>query len=237
MPTVAVRWTLAVGTIAASLAFVACGDDDSVSTGSSAAALVPADALVYADAVVRPEGDQREHVEAALGTLLGVDDPGATIVEALEGEFAAEDTELDYAEDLEPWLGERGGVFFLNFEDDSDGAFVLEATDDAAAQAALERIVEAEGEPRSATYEGVEYTRNDEGDAAGLVDGFAVIGSNAGFEAAVDTSAGESLADSDTYAQALETAADDRLVTVYAEPGNILDVVVGSGDLTDQDAA
>jgi hypothetical protein len=239
MPTVAVRWTLAVATIAASLAFVACGDDDdgSVPTGSGVAALVPADALVYADAVVRPEGDQREHVETALGTLLGVDDPGATIVEALEGEFAAEDTELDYAEDFEPWLGERGGVFFLNFEDDSDGAFVLEATDDAAAQAALERIVEAEGEPRSATYEGVEYTRNDEGDAAGLVDGFAVIGSNAGFEAAVDASAGESLADSDSYAQALETAADDRLVTVYAEPGNILDVAVGSGDLTDQDAA
>src|SRR5918996_1649172 len=98
---------------------------------------MPTAAVVYADAVVRPEGDQGEHVETALGTVLGVDDPGATIVEALEGEFAAEDTELDFAEDFEPWLGERGGLFFLSFEDDSDGAFVFEATDGAAAQAAL----------------------------------------------------------------------------------------------------
>jgi Protein of unknown function (DUF3352) len=238
MPTVAVRWSLALATIALSLAFVACGDDDDDSepTGSGVAEVVPADALVYADAVVRPEGDQRDNVESALGTVLGVDDPGATIVDALEEEFAAEDTELDYAEDFEPWLGERGGLFFLNFEDDSDGAFVLEATDDAAAQTALESIVETEGEVRRATYEGVEYTRNDEGDAAGVVDGFAVIGSKAGFEAAVDASAGESLADSDSYAQALETAADERLVTVYAEPRTILDFVVGQGDLSDEEA-
>jgi Protein of unknown function (DUF3352) len=239
MPTVAVRWSLALATIAASLAFVSCGDDDDGSepAGSGAAAVVPADALVYADAVVRPEGDQQEQVESALGTVLGVDDPGATIVEALEEEFAAEDTELDYADDFEPWLGERGGLFFLNFEDDSDGAFVLEATDDAAAQTALESIVETEGEARPATYEGVEYIRNDEGDAAGVVDGFAVIGSKAGFEAVVDASAGESLADSDSYAQALEAAADDRLVTVYAEPRTILDFVVGQGDLSGEEAS
>jgi hypothetical protein len=239
MPTGAMRWTLAVATIAAAIAILGCGDDDdgSEATPSPAAALVPPDAVVYADAVVRPEGDQREQVESALGALLGEDDPGATIIEALEAEFAAEDAELNYAEDFEPWLAQRGGVFFLNVEDDSDGALVLETTDEAEAQAALERIVEAEGSPRSATYEGIEYTRNDEGDAAGVVDGFAVIGSKAGFEAAVDASAGESLADSDAYAEALESAADDRLVTVYAEPGRVLDAIVGAGDLPDADAS
>jgi Protein of unknown function (DUF3352) len=238
MPKGATRWTLGLATIALGFAIAGCGDDNDGSEASaSVAALVPPDAVLYADAGVRREGEQRSSVEEALGTVLGEDDPGATIVEALEAEFAQEGTELDYAEDFEPWLGESGGLFFLNFEADSDGAFVLEATDDAAAQAALEGIVEAEGSPRSATYEGVEYIRNDDGDAAGIVDGFAVIGSKAGFETAVDASAGESLADSDAYTEALGRAADDRLVTVYAEPRGILDAIVAAGDLPGEDAS
>ena len=238
MPTGAVRWILALATIAVSLAFAACGDDDdSGSTGSGAAALVPPDALLYADAVVRPEGDQRENVESALGTVLGEDDPGAYLIDQLEQDLADDGFDGSYAEDVEPWLGERGGAFFLSFEAESDGAFVVETTDEELARDSIEQLIQEDGETRPATYEGVDYVRSDDGSAAGIVDGFAVIGSKAGFEAAVDASAGDSLADSDEYADAVGEAAGDSLLTVYAEPRNILDVVVESGELPEQDAA
>jgi Protein of unknown function (DUF3352) len=239
MPTGATRWTLALATIAASLAFVACGDDDdgAGSTGSGAAVLVPPDAVLYADAVVRPEGEQRENVESALGTVLGEDDPGAYLIDLLEQDLAGDGFEGSYAEDVEPWLGERGGAFFLNFEADSDGAFVAETTDEEVARDSIERLMQQDGETRPATYEGIDYVRGDGGSAAGIVDGFAVIGSRAGFEAAVDASTGESLADSDAYTETLDSAADDSLVTVYAEPRTILDVAVWQGDLPDQEAS
>ena len=67
----------------------ACGDEDESSTGSDLAALVPSEVPVYAEAVVRPEGEQREAVESALGTLLRTDDPGGMIVDALDEELAA----------------------------------------------------------------------------------------------------------------------------------------------------
>jgi hypothetical protein len=236
MPTVAVRWTLALATIAASLAFVACGDDDDSSepSGSAAAELVPAEAVLYADAVLRPEGDQRDDVESALGTVLGEDDPGAFLAEQLQTAFADENPDFSYEDDIEPWLGERGAAFLLNLEDKSDGAFVVETTDEESARESIEQLAEQEGQIRPATYEGVDYTRTSDDGAIGTVDGFAVVGTTAGFEAVVDASAGESLAESDAYTEAVETAADDRLVTVYAEPRTILDSLVRSGDLPDQ---
>ncbi len=238
MPAGATRSTLAVATIAVGFVMAGCGDDDgSEATVPPAAALAPPDAVLYADAVVRPEGDQREQVETALETVLGEDDPGAFLIEQVEQDLAADGFEGSYAEDVEPWLGERGGAFFLNFEAESDGALILEATDEELARDSIEPLLAQDGRTRPATYEGIEYLRDDTGSAAGVVDGFVVIGSKAGFEAAVDASAGESLADSDAYAAALDSAADDPLLTVYAEPRNVLDVVVGSGDLSDQDAS
>jgi Protein of unknown function (DUF3352) len=186
---------------------------------------------------VRPEGVQRESVESALGTVLGVDDPGAFVTEQLEIALSDESVEVSFEDDVEPWLGERAAAFFLNFEAESDGAFVVETTDEDAARESIERLISQESRVRPATYEGVEYSRTSDNGAAGIVDGHAVVGSTAGFEAAVDASAGESITDSDDFQTAIESAPGDRLVTVYAEPRNILDVVVASGQLGSEQAS
>jgi Protein of unknown function (DUF3352) len=241
MSVLAVRRTLALATIAAALAVAGCGGDDDdgapEDTVPAGAELVPSDAVLYADAVVRPEGEQRESVESALGTVLGVDDPGAFLTEQLQIAFRDEDVEFSFDEDIDPWLGESAAAFFLNFEAESDGAFVVETTDEQEARDSIERLISQEGRVRPATYEGIEYSRTSDDGAAGIVDGYAVIGSRAGFEAAVDASAGESLADSDAFAGAVESAPDERLATVYAEPRKILDVVVASGELGSEQAS
>jgi hypothetical protein len=84
MPPGATRWTLVVAVAVLGQALIGCGDDKTEApSGPDPASVTPADALVYAEAVLRPEGEQREDVETALGTLLRTDDPGATIAAQL----------------------------------------------------------------------------------------------------------------------------------------------------------
>jgi Protein of unknown function (DUF3352) len=236
MPTVAVRWSLAVATIAASLGFVACGDDDDggASADTGPATVIPPDAVVYVEGVVRPEDEQRENVETALQTVLGEDDPGGFLVGELEDEFSEGVVKVSYAKDIEPWLGSRGS-FFVG--PDEQPGLVAETTDEELATESIERLVEQQGPIRRATYDGVEYVRTgDEEGVAGIVDGFAVFGSRAAFEAVVDAAAAESLAESEAYTSAVDAAPDDPLATVYAEPRVVLDMAIESGDLTDAQA-
>jgi hypothetical protein len=221
----------ALAAVATALAISGCGGDDAdTDTGADPAQVVPADAPLYVGAIVRPEGEQREEVEAAVGQLLDTDDPGGEIVAALEDEIAQESTDVSYAEDIEPWLGERAGIFFLNFEDESDGAVVAETTDEDAARAFIERVAEEESDDvRDAEYEGVEYVAADQ-TAGGIVDGFAVIGSEAGFRAAVDASQDSPLSGSGGYTSSIGSVADG-LVTVYAAPAGVLEALDQSGEL------
>jgi Protein of unknown function (DUF3352) len=222
----------ALGAVATALAIPGCGGDDTdTDAGADPAQVVPADAPLYAEAIVRPEGEQREEVEAALGQLLDTDDPGGEILDALEDEIAQQGSDVSYTDDIEPWLGERAGAFFLNFEDASDGAVVAATTDEDAAREFIERVAEEESDDvRDAEYEGVEYVAADE-TAGGIVDGFAVIGSEAGFRAAVDASQDSPLSASGEYTSSIASVAEDGLVTLYAAPAGILEAVDQSGEL------
>lgn len=82
----------------------------------SLAAHVPRDADLYFEAVVRPGDDLQERLEAALGTLnerdYDVADDRAELIASAEEQLPlAADAELDYEEDVEPWLGERVGAY------------------------------------------------------------------------------------------------------------------------------
>ena len=70
------RPVVALALAVAAWAIAACGggDDTTGPSGPDPAALVPADAPVYVDAVVRPEGDQADEVDSALSKLLVTDD-------------------------------------------------------------------------------------------------------------------------------------------------------------------
>ena len=230
------------------LALAGCGGDDEEAM-SGPATLVPASSVVYAESVLRPEGEQSEALESSLGAILGTDDPGAMIVQELNEQLVEDDAGVTYEGDIEPWLGGRGAVFFTELYGDAEpdevegtvegakdcvagqeplesdvvegcappsdvvddgftgegveGAFVVEATDPEAAQAFAEKAAADDG-PEAASYEGVDYTLGEGGDAYAVVGDAVAFGSEAGVKAVIDTEqGGESLAGDADFAELL----------------------------------
>ena len=230
---------LAAALVAAVLA--GCGGSDPQEV-SEPADLAPPDAPIYLEANVRPEGEQLDAIEALAERIAGIQDPGAPIIEQLDQSGSVEDPPITYSEDIEPWLGERAGLFIgsLGPSDlDQQGnptqfAAMIESTDDEAAQELVDRTAERSAEETS--YEGVDYLVDDEGMAAGLVDGFVVFGAEDSFEAAVDAAGGDSLAASAEYAEDVESLSEEPLATAYVDPGAALDASVAAGETTENEA-
>jgi Protein of unknown function (DUF3352) len=230
-----VRRSVAAGAVALVLAIgaAACGDDDDETQVPASASLAPADAPVFAEATVRPEGDQADAADSALSKLLNTDDPGGFLVEQLDTALQEDDAGITYSEDIQPWLGENAGIFFTSFADEPDGAAVIEVTDEAAAQATVDKIEQTEASRGTdESYGGADYKRYEGDSAVGFVDSFLVAGTEDGLRAAVDASGGDSLADDSTYTDELATAPDDTLATVYANVPAVLDAVVEAGEIT-----
>ncbi|MEK6326595.1 MAG: DUF3352 domain-containing protein [Actinomycetota bacterium] len=210
-----------------------CGGDGgpSAPAGPDPATVTPADAPLFAEAVVRPEGDRKEALDSALSKLLATDDPGAFVVEQLD--LAAGDTGLTYQEDIESWLGEQAGVFLESFTRSADGAAVIAATDSQAADQAIEKLAAADKKPeRRRSYGGVDYLVDRDGAAAGVLGEFVVAGTENAFRHAVDASKGKSLAESGDFKAQLEQAPADRIGFVYADPRAIVDGLQKSGEVT-----
>lgn len=194
--------------------------------------LAPADSAFYGNVFLDPSMSQKRALRTLLAKLPTYNTP-AQASAALEGVVnrLLSDTGLDYASDVQPWLGPQIAAFAT-----SDGprrgsnALLLAAADPGAG---LEAIVTAEGLPgqwEERDYDGVGYRlyRGDLGHgeraplAVGALESFVVAGNEAGFKAAVDASRGESLADSGAYEEAIEGLSPDRLALVYYDPSEAL---------------
>jgi hypothetical protein len=214
------RWTLpaalGVAVVVILLVVVLSGGDDETAEGPSA--VVPADAPVYLDLTLRPEGDAKEAADAALGTILDSDDPGTKLVSLIEQEAEQHGDEFDYSEDIEPWLGERFAVFLTTIggdRSDSEGGFIIETTDP---EQALD-FVDSQRDEGEATadssYKGIKYEIDPDGQVIGHIGDFLVGGDEPAFKAAVDASKGDSLAESSDFNDALDELDPDRLATMY----------------------
>lgn len=203
-----------------------CGGG-SASGGEDPASAVPRDAAIYLEATVRPEGALREDALAAAGKVLRTPDPAARIEQLVGEAFAgSSDPKLDYARDVEPWLGDKVGFWLAagGSDEEAQGAAILAATDTEAAQAAIDRAVEGSDERfAERSYEGVDYQVNDDGGAAGVVEDFAVFGSEAELKRTVDALEGSSLASDDRYTAALGELDDERLAHFYFDTKALID--------------
>jgi Protein of unknown function (DUF3352) len=198
-----------------------CGGGGASGEGHPATA-VPADALLYAEIVVRPEGSQRDDALAAAGKLLLTDDPEAKIRELVDRAFEESGEKIDYDRDVKPWLGERAGVWHSG-EADDPGVTVLAATDTDEAQAAIKRAFERSGETvTERSHRGHEYLVDGSGVAAGVVGDFVAVGREASFKRTVDAAEGESLAETDEYADAIDALEDERLAHFWVDTPAVL---------------
>ena len=201
----------------AAFAAAGCGNDEEAASG--AVELVPADAIIYGEATLEPEGDQKEAIDSILSKFPGGGRAGEKLKELIEKGLRDSDAPITFKDDIEPWLGDEVAFFVsdVGSTGDPQQAAGLIATDDEdAAREALEKS--AEGELKTEDYNGVDFLTDDSDDAGAVFDGFLVLGSPEGVKAAIDASKDDAkLSDSENYKNAIEDAADDRLGFVYVD--------------------
>ena len=119
-------------------------------------------------------------------------------------------------------------------EDFAGYGVAVSVTDTDAAQGFIDDHSETDdGDPFEAgTYEGVDYDVDPEDETTvGIVDGFLVIAEDLpSFKAMVDASEGESLSDSETYAEATGDVPSGSIANVFVDVGGLIDQ---SGDAID----
>ncbi|HKG39921.1 MAG TPA: DUF3352 domain-containing protein, partial [Conexibacter sp.] len=229
---------LALVALLIALIAAGCGDSDSASQSSDGpdpATVVPDDAAVYAQATVRPTGDMQAGVVAAARKVLRVDDPGAELHRLIDEGLA--DADLagtpSYARDIEPWLGDRVGVFVLpDRGDDPVAGFVAVVRDRDALEQELGRLRDA-GELRAGGSDGgVSYDVTSDNEPVGIVGDFVVFASTQqAFSSAIDASKGSSLADASRFTDAVGDVPDDALAFAYVDPKTLFDAADGLADV------
>ena len=186
-----------------------CGGDGN----SEPASAVPADTAFYVEVDVDPDGAEREGFEHIAGQLPGEGSASERFERLLDDALASAEDDASFEEDVEPWLGERIGLFASRFALDGDigeGAIVLATKDADRAEEAIADLIGGDREK----YRGVEY--RERGDtAAGVVDELAVIATQEGFEAAVDAAEGDALLDARPYEEWRDGLPEDWTVALY----------------------
>jgi hypothetical protein len=214
------RLLLAALAAAATIALIGgCGGG---SSGSQLATLAPPGTPVFVEGTLQPEGELKENVEAIAKQVAGVDNLGDFIAEELESEAESEGDPVDFAKEVEPWLGERGGVFFerLEGEDFTGTGVLVESTDTEATQEFIDK-----------------HDEGKEGRVVGLVGDFLVVAEDQKvFDEVEEASEGEALADEDTFTKAISAASDGSLADVYLDVGKLIDQNGGQIDPTARQA-
>ncbi len=221
-------------TVALALAGCGGGGGDS-SSGESPAALAPPQAPVFVEMTVRPEGELKSNVESLAQSIGGVDDLGALIASELEKSASDSGEEFDYAEEVEPWLGAKAGLFLDKYDgsDFSEYGAAVQTTDAEATQAFVDKQAKSDrGPAEDGSYEGVDYKiERDDGMTIGVVDDFLVLAEDERtFKAMVDASNGDSLDDEETFASAFDAASTGSFADVFVDVGALIEQSGGAID-------
>ena len=196
----------------------ACGASGSGGDADPAKA-VPAGTAIYLEGSVRPEGDQRDDLLDAAGKVLRTDDPEAKIRELMDKALQeADEAKTDYKKDVEPWLGEKAGIWITGVDRDEPGYVALIATKDTdKAQATIDKGIKDQGPIKQRSYEGVDYQVDKDGVAAGIVGDFFTVGTEAEFKRTIKADDGDALADEKRYKDTVGDLDEDRLGHFYVD--------------------
>ena len=228
------RLLILLAAAVAVLAIAGCGGGG----GSSAdpATLIPPKAPVYIEATVTPQGSLKSNIEALAKNVAGVDDLGALILEEAEKAAAHSEESFDFTKDVEPWLGEKAGLYLESYDgNDFNGyGFAVQSTDNGAAEEFIDKFAKADngGSLKKSSYEGVEFeVETKDGEALGIVGEFVVFAeTEKSFKAMVDASKGESLSEEDSFTSAMDAASSGSLADVFVDIGGLIKETPGTVD-------
>jgi hypothetical protein len=213
----------------ATLGLIVSGCGSTTGSGSDPASVVPESSFIYAEATIDPSGSQEEAVRSILADLPGTGAPQERLENLIRKAAASDKTnKLDWDKDVKPWLGDKVAGFVArgagSFAKGEVPAAVLLATkDEGAARDALEKAKDSTAAHKR--YRDVEYiVETDNGDltAEGVVDGFVVLGSDAGMQAAIDASKDRTLSDSDKFKEAVKDVPEERVGFMYADVAGLI---------------
>ena len=179
-----------------------------MSGGPAPAGAVPADALVYFALDLDPDGGQKiEAVQTlrkfpAIREELGIDasdDLRRVLFDAITAEAPC--PELDYADEVEPWLGGKLAVSAVPGDDEPVMFFAVQVEDEELATAAVETIAECAGEDVPGTA---------------FVGDFMVVAETEEIADDIAADAGESsLADDDEFGRWIDEAGGSGIIEAY----------------------
>ncbi|WP_028650632.1 DUF3352 domain-containing protein [Nocardioides halotolerans] len=186
-----------------------------LTTGPQPAEALPAGTLGYVSVDLDPSGGQK--IEAlrtlnkfpAFEDYVGIssdDDLRKEIFKRIQDEAQCDD--IDYADDIEPWLGDRAAVAAVDLGGDTpDAVFVVQVKDADKAEAGLDKIKDCSGvgEEQSGGWA-------IEGDWAVVAESDDVA------DDVVAATKKGSLADDDDFQKWTDEAGDPGVLTVYAGP-------------------
>jgi Protein of unknown function (DUF3352) len=236
---VKIRYSIPVLAAIAALFVAGCGGgSDSSSGGSGLADLASPGSLVFAEAQLQPKGELEQNTDSVAKAFTGGEGLGAFVISELESSARQDGESLDFAKEVEPWLGEKGGVAFEHLDGGelSEPLIAIETTNTAAAQSFIDKRAGQGKDPsKDVSYEGVEFkVGGPEDNAVGLVGETVVLAqSEKEFKAAIDASKGESLGDEDRFQNAIANASSGSLADIYVDIGGIIDQSEG-GETADQ---
>jgi hypothetical protein len=225
-------------------ALAGCGSSNPGGTAADPATAVPASAVLYAGANVRPTGAEKTTALAAGKALTHQGNPYLRLLAALQTPGSAQ---LNFSREVAPWLGPYAGVFLTSLGSSSaltsllaqgllgssgsgafpfsasgaQGAIVLDTSNTAKARSFLSTQAGKAG-AHASSYHGVSYELSSSGVAFGLIDRFAVIGSQSGLRSVIETTHGAgALAHAGGYAKLLAAAPANTLAHLYARPAGL----------------
>ncbi|HVT00236.1 MAG TPA: DUF3352 domain-containing protein [Solirubrobacterales bacterium] len=217
--------------LAAAIVVAGCGG--SSGGGGEPASLAPAKAPVYLEVDLSPEGKTSEEFNELAQNVLGIENVGEFVAEQLEQQALGEGQKFDFEEEVEPWLGEKAGMYLIGYDgDEFDGYGVaIETTDTGEAEEFIEKRVEAgDEEAEESEFEGHKYYVEPEDESVvGLIGDYLAFGeTKANFEEMVKISeAGEGLDGSSKFKTAMEGLESGGIGSVYVDIGGMIEEAKG----------
>ncbi|HEX7278557.1 MAG TPA: DUF3352 domain-containing protein [Solirubrobacterales bacterium] len=213
----------------AALFVVGCGGGDDGGGGDAdPATIAPGQVPVFIDFTVRPDAETAKNIDALAQQIAGIDSVGDLIITELESSASQDDGEFDYEKEVEPWLGEKGGLFLQEYEEDDFEGYgaAIQTSDEDAAREFIFKQVEADEdeEVKDGSYEGVDFKVEEDETTFGVFDGLVAFAEDeATFKTMVDAAGGENLAAEDTYTSAVAGVPDGSAANVYVDIGALIE--------------